>query len=224
MKFICLLLTGMLLTGCIGDDIIFDTVEETVRISNPIDSLQVGDTFQFTASYLNNIGVEENQTILWSSSDPSKASIAEDGTATGIELGQTQIIARVELPTKTVADSMLLNISNTTTTPPAVTERSGSIVTTSSYLLQGDFTLREDNGDLILEFDSNYAASSALPGLYVYLTNNPNTNNNAFEIGEVTTFSGAHSYIISGIELNQYDYLLYYCKPFSVKVGDGDIE
>ena len=29
---------------------------------------------------------------------------------------------------------------------------------------------------------------------------------------------------ISGVGLNDYDYLLYWCKPFSVKVGDGEME
>ena len=44
------------------------------------------------------------------------------------------------------------------------------------------------------------------------------------EIGAVEVFKGAHSYILEGdIPLNQYDYLLYYCKPFNVKVGDGPI-
>ena len=64
----------------------------------------------------------------------------------------------------------------------------------------------------------------SLPGLYAYLTNNPSTVNNAFEIGRVETFSGAHSYRISGVGLNDYDDLLYWCKPFSVKVGDGEME
>ena len=41
----------------------------------------------------------------------------------------------------------------------------------------------------------------------------------------VTVFSGAHSYQIvnAGIDITTYDYLLYYCKPFVVKVGDGKI-
>ena len=73
------------------------------------------------------------------------------------------------------------------------------------------------------EFGDDYQASTSLPGLYVYLTNNPATANNAFEIGRVEIFNGAHSYRISGVGLNEYDYLLYWCKPFSVKVGDGEI-
>ena len=75
-------------------------------------------------------------------------------------------------------------------------------------------------GDLVTDLDG----ATSLPGLYVYLTNNPSTVNNAYEIGRVETFNGAHSYRISGVGLNEYDYLLYWCKPFSVKVGDGEIK
>jgi len=60
--------------------------------------------------------------------------------------------------------------------------------------------------------------------LYVYLTNNPSTTAGALEIGKVTVFEGTHIYTIEGdIPLNQYNYLLYFCKPFNVKVGDGEI-
>nr|HQU58856.1 hypothetical protein [Saprospiraceae bacterium] len=75
-----------------------------------------------------------------------------------------------------------------------------------------------------LEIADNYRASTSLPGLYLYLTNNPATVNNALEVGKVAVFDGAHSYHISGVGINDYDYLLYWCKPFSVKVGDGEMQ
>ena len=41
----------------------------------------------------------------------------------------------------------------------------------------------------------------------------------------VQVFDGAHEYALpAGIGLLDYDYLLYYCKPFGVKVGDGAID
>jgi len=78
---------------------------------------------------------------------------------------------------------------------------------------------------LVLNIAGNWLASSNLPGLFVYLTNNPNTLNGAFEISEVTVFEGAHSFDVpAGADLNTYNHLLYFCKPFGVKVGDGEIE
>jgi hypothetical protein len=94
--------------------------------------------------------------------------------------------------------------------------------TTSSYELKGDFVLKEEGGVLKLSFASNYQASTALPGLFIYLTNNPSTSSGAFEIGAVTEFEGAHSYDLpNSIDLMDYEYVLYFCKPFNAKVGDG---
>ncbi|MEL7160606.1 MAG: hypothetical protein AAFN92_07595, partial [Bacteroidota bacterium] len=105
------------------------------------------------------------------------------------------------------------------------TERKGTVATTTFYDLEGTFTLTEQtDGSLKLALDADYVADDGLPGLYVYLSNNPNSNAGAYEIGAVTVFRGAHEYIFSGPELGEYDYVLYYCKPFSVKVGHGDIE
>jgi len=102
--------------------------------------------------------------------------------------------------------------------------RIGTIRTTSSYKLEGDFTLKEEDGKLIIDIADNYEASDALPGLYIYLTNNPNTNTGAVEIGAVDIFKGAHTYEVTGVNINDFDYLLYFCKPFGVKVGDGEIK
>ena len=102
--------------------------------------------------------------------------------------------------------------------------KSGQITTTSSYALSGDFSLTAENNDLVLAFDENYNASTALPGLYIYLTNNPSTISGALEIGKVQTFSGVHSYTIPNVDINEYSHVLYFCKPFNVKVGDGEIE
>ena len=67
-------------------------------------------------------------------------------------------------------------------------------------------------------------ADDGLPGLYVYLSNNPNSVSGALEIGPVEVFEGAHDYTISGLDITTYAYVLYFCKPFNVKVGHGDIE
>ena len=46
----------------------------------------------------------------------------------------------------------------------------------------------------------------------------------AIEIAKVTVFNGAHEYILPpSIELADYKYLIYWCKPFSVPVGEGTI-
>ncbi len=100
----------------------------------------------------------------------------------------------------------------------------GQIRTTSSYALEGNFRLEHNGTQLILSIDDSYRASSSLPGLYLYLTNNPNSPEDGFEVGAVSVFSGAHSYTLpASIGLMDYKYLLYWCKPFRVKVGDAQI-
>lgn len=215
--------------GCIGDDVILDTVEERFNISTTIDSLQIDNTFQLEAIFFNNIGVEETPTINWSSSDNAILSIDANGLATGISAGTAQVVAAIESSTgNQLQDEMTVIVTEEEVSEPMVEEpttRSGNIETTSSYTLTGDFTLEETDNGLLLSFADNYQASSSLPGLYVYLTNNPNTLNNAFEIGKVTTFDGEHSYDITiDADLSTYSHVLYFCKPFGVKVGDGAIE
>ncbi len=213
----------LLLQSCIGDDIIQDEVDPVIRIQNPLDSIAVNTTYQFEYMYLNNIGREETVPGIWSSSDPTIIQIDANGLAEALQIGQADISISYNDGVNDLSDIQTVFVRQNTT--PVVQQGTGTIMTTSTYQLEGDFTLSEnDSGELILSFADNYAASSSLPGLYVYLTNNPSTNTNAHEIGEVTVFSGAHNYNLgTEIGLLDYSHVLYYCKPFNVKVGDGMI-
>lgn len=212
----------LLAFGCIGDDVIFDEVPEAVRITTPLDTIGVGDEFQLEAMYTNTIGVEEAATILWESTDPSIVSVNSTGLLTAIEKGEVEIVAKVELDQSTIEDRMTL-ISDEETVIIDQT-KSGVINTTSSYNLKGSFTIADDNGKLIISIADDYEASTALPGLYIYFSNNPSSTSSAFEIGAVDVFDGSHTYEVEGVGINDFQYLLYWCKPFNVKVGEGVIE
>jgi len=185
-----------------------------------------GTTYQLEASFFNNIGQRADRNIDWRSLDETILSIDNQGLATANTIGTTKIIASVILDdNSTVSDEMDIAVTGgPTVVEETPTERSGSIKTTSSYVMSRDFTLKKQGTELILDFAENYTASSGLPGLYVYLTNNPNTTNGALEIGKVSVLNGAHSYTIPDVEIDEYNYVLYFCKPFSVKVGDGEID
>ncbi|KJD31269.1 hypothetical protein PK35_15660 [Tamlana nanhaiensis] len=214
-----------LFSSCKGEDILDDEVPREVRILNPIENLTESSTHQYNASYFNNIGQQESITISWQSSNESVATINTSGLVTGVMAGQTEIKAIVMVNNTTIEDSTPLNIvmdSNTSNS----SSKTGTIATTSSYELSGTFTLStiENTNNLLLSIDANYKASTSLPGLYVYLTNNPNSVANALSLGAVQVFSGAHNYVIENVGINDYSYLLYWCEPFSVKVGGADIE
>ncbi|MFT6333588.1 MAG: hypothetical protein ACI86M_000346 [Saprospiraceae bacterium] len=209
-------------TSCIKDDIIDDFVEPTIRITTTPDTIIAGLQFQFDFAYFNNIGQQETINPTWTSSDESLLTIDQNGLAMAIEKGAVIITVSYTSTDVNISQSFAVNIGEVFVEAPA--ERSGTIATSGSYLLEGDFTIIEEDGKLIINIADNYAASTALPGLYVYLTNNPATNVGAYEIGAVEIFNGAHTYEIDGIGINEYSHILYFCKPFTVKVGDGEIK
>ena len=218
-------LCTLLFSACIGDDIIMDRVDETLRITAQAASIAAGETFQFVARFTNNIGETEEGKVAWRSSDETILSIDQDGLATAVAQGVVTISAEVTLEDGAILkQEMDVEVSMVTVEIELPTSRLGVIKTTTFYDLEGDFTVSLVDEKLVIEIADNYKASSALPGLYVYLTNNPNSINDALEIGEVEIFNGAHTYELENVGLMDYDYILYFCKPFRVKVGDGEIE
>lgn len=210
------------LSGCIGDDIIDDRVDEQIRIMSNVDTIGFGEEYQFEASFFNNVGAETETTIEWSSSDESIITIDQTGLAKAIESGMANIYASVDLTEKIIRDTISIVVGENTVV--SIASRSGTIEASSFYTLEGSFTMTEEDGTVTIAFSDDYEASEALPGLYVYLTNNPNTVSDALEIGKVAVFKGEHTYELEGLDINEYNHLLYWCKPFRVKVGDGDIE
>ena len=218
--FFPILAMAAFFSSCIGDDIILDEVPEAVRILNQLDTIAVGESYQFDAMFTNNIGKEENKTVQWNSTDPTVLSIDNNGLATAISKGTSEISATVELEGKpSVKDQFTLVVDETTVV--SNTLKFGELMSTSSYNLKGKFEIKEENGKLVITFSDNYQASTSLPGLYVYLGNNPSSISSALEIQKVAVFSGAHSYEVEGVGISDYQYLLYWCKPFNVKVGEG---
>lgn len=214
-------LVFFLLSSCIKDDIVFDTVDPVLRITSSVDSIALNTTFQLDFNYLNNVGQQETVNAIWSSANPAIISVNNNGLATGLQVGTTILSVSYENEGTTLQDDITITVGDNTVI--TTTTKNGIVATTSSYALTGAFTLSEDGNNIILDFGADYEASTALPGLFVYLSNNPSTIAGAYEIGAVTVFSGVHNYTIPNVGINDYQYVLYFCKPFNVKVGDGEI-
>jgi len=213
-----LLIFFALFTGCIGTDVIMDFVEPQIIIENTVINLQVGDTYSLSAVYLNNTGQPTNEEILWNSSNEQILTVTQDGVLEGISVG----VATITAQRNEVQSSVDIMVSQDQTV--IMNERMADIMTTSSYPLTGTAILTIDSINHKLAFLEDFSTTSSLPGLYVYLTNNPNTIENALEIGAVKEFDGAQTYTIPDtVQLFTYNYVLFYCKPFIVKVGDGEL-
>lgn len=223
-SFLCAL---FILNSCIGEDIIDDSVDETIRIDNPVVNLEIGSTYQFEATYFNNVGQIEEAPIIWSSNDESIVEITQNGIATGITEGVITISAAVIQDEVNVISTNELTVveESIEDEEPIAIVKSGFIETTSSYTLEGEFVFEEilESNSVRLSFNDSYQASSNLPGLYLYLTNNPNSIADAYNAGPVSVFDGEHSYEFDDVQINDFQYLLYWCEPFSVKVGEGTI-
>tara|TARA_B110000114_G_C15098027_1_gene402985 strand:+ start:1845 stop:2534 length:690 start_codon:yes stop_codon:yes gene_type:complete len=216
------------LFSCVKTDFINDRVDPKIFVSNPLLELKKnGEAHQFEVNYFNYVGKEiENPNVSWSSSDAAVLAITEDGLATGIEFGTAIVTATLTTPeeTLTITNKDVVTVSTATLTESI--EFIGTVVTTSNYELGGSYVLETlDNGVLRLSLGDDYVASTSLPGLYIYLGNNPSSIADAYEIGPVTVFQGAHYYDLpASISIYDYSYILYWCKPFGVKVGEGQIQ
>jgi len=214
------LLMGLLFTSCIGDDIINDRVDPRLIIDNPLDTLQYGGTYQYLPIYFNNVGMVEDLDVTWMTSNPLIVTVDSTGLVAAVDSGEVTItVSGVDEEGNALLFEDNFVVGNSTVSTSF--NRTGVVNTTSSYDLTGAFRLEKVGTGVRLDFFDDYNASSSLPGLYIYLTNNNTTTNGALELGPVTVFSGAHSYDIPDVGLNDYSYVLYFCKPFNAKVGDG---
>ncbi|PHI18906.1 hypothetical protein CEQ90_15365 [Lewinellaceae bacterium SD302] len=222
MRIITPLFLLILLSACIGDDFVADFVQPELRITSTVDSITVDSSYQFEATFFNNVGQAEAAEISWSSSDAAILSITNSGLATARAFGPVTVSASFFDGENELSQSVDVHTSENVIIPPEPEVREGQIMTTSTYVMEGAFTISEiTGGGIMIEIAEDYRADDFLPGLYVYLSNNANTTAGAYEIGAVSVFEGAHSYEVPDVGINDYQYLLYFCAPFNVDVGNG---
>lgn len=224
-RILSLLFAAIFLSACVGEDILEDYVPPRLEFRDLPDTLKVGTDFQLSYQFVNNVGQPEDIAPSWSTSDAAILTVTSSGLVTAIAEGTAAVTATLDDGFgETVMATTNIAVGAETVIVDEPEMRTGKIATTSTYRLTGDFTLTEmDGGALQLTFADNYDADSNLPGLYVYLSNNPRSRAGAFEIGRVETFRGSHTYEITGVDIEDFAYVLYFCRPFNVEVGSGEI-
>ncbi len=208
------------INSCIGTDVVDDIiVEERLSINSRLQSLAIGDNYQFMANFFNRLGAAETAAIEWSSNDPSIISITADGLAQAHMEGIVTISAMF----MGLEDSVELRASDETV--EGANQRQGRFMGTNNYEVNGDFVLEEAEGKLRLTFASNFAASSG-PGLFIYLSNQPNNISGGLELGRIQSNRGEQVYEtdLQNAGLNTFNYVLVWCKPFGVLFGRGEFE
>jgi hypothetical protein len=213
-----------LVTDPVENEIVENTTTRpTIEILNSISEITAQTSYQLEINITDENGNEAvPSTLLWTSSDEAILSVDQEGNINAIGSGMATItISFTSSNTVFTAQNFITVIA---LEKDSISSFSGNLVTKSGYTLEGSFTLSKTESGLILSLGEDYKASATLPGLYVYLSNNNNTTSQAYEIDAVKVFNGSHSYTLpSSIELMDYQYLLYWCKPFNVKVGEAKI-
>jgi hypothetical protein len=94
-------------------------VPERLEITPTSSSILVGETKQFTLKFFNNIGVQATvpTNIVWSSNNNSITTVSQQGLATGVNAGQTEIKATYN----NISITGLLTVANNNTQLATIT-------------------------------------------------------------------------------------------------------
>jgi len=217
-------LIPLLFFGCIGTDVIDELMlEPKIVVDNPLLSLKVGDSHQFSAQYFDSTGEISPEEVQWQSSDPTIISITSQGLATAHKDGEVTITVSTS---DASIDILLIAGDNTES---ASTDKIGTFSGSSGYTAVGTATLKEENGKITLDLSSDFRTSFAL-GTFIYLSNSTSgsdTRSGGLELGEITS-NGARSFDVTSINaattLDTYQYVIVLCKPASITFGFAELK
>lgn len=213
MRYLALIL--LLSYGCIGTDIVEEFISEQLKITSNISALKVGESYQLMAELSKSDGSSREVPVEWTSTDPSIISVQPDGLIMAHMPGKISLIASYQ----EWKDTLMIEAGSSTVEAPL--ERTGTFQGVNSYSVNGDFTLSDTGSGLELSFSTNFSANNG-PGLHVYLSNQQTSVSGGVDLGELKQNSGSQTYPVpSTVAMDTYNYVIVYCKPFSVVFGFG---
>ncbi len=192
------------LVNVVGDDL---SVASITINPNPGSAL-IGQTIAFSAIAKNISGeIIPDISFSWSISEPTIASINENGEAVAKTYGTTTVMAMTDGVSSAPVELQVI--------------RAGNFTGMSS---KGTATLLVTGGNLKLETSSDFSVSAAPPDLRIYLTNNKSNINGGVEVASLIQRSGAQSWnVISGVDIADFRYVLVWCKQFGGSYGVADL-
>jgi len=185
----------------------------SVEISASVTNIEVGGSLQFDAIVKNSNGTPiSGNSVSWQSSDVSVLSVNSTGLAAANEVGSSVVTASVN-QVQSNEISVLVNQAMTTS-------RMGTFQGRNNYRVSGTVVLSaQNNTQLQLDF-SNFSSQNG-PGLYVYLSN---SLNGGIELEALNQRSGSFSILLpANITIDDYDFVLIWCKPFGVPFGSAQL-
>lgn len=183
-----------------------------VTIQGGKSSMLVGESLTLTASAYNGFDqIVEAEEIVWESSDASVIEI-EDGVIKALAIGKSNITAHVE---GVSSQPLIIEVSEAGL-------REGSFEGAAGHKASGKAILNTANDGVRLELSDDFSADNG-PGLYLYLSNQPNNVDAGVEIAPLTKLAGSSNYEIDGVSLADFNYVIIYCKPFRVVVGRAQL-
>ncbi|MEQ8303545.1 MAG: Ig-like domain-containing protein [Cyclobacteriaceae bacterium] len=205
-------------------DSLIDTIRVTVvqdansaaivDITTPKSSLALGEMITLSSEIKNISGtIISGGAIAWSSSNGAVATVNIDGIVTGVGSGKTIIMAESD---GIVSNTIELEVSG---------DRTGTFSGANGYKASGTATLKEVDGEIILELSADFTTDFAL-GTFIYLANNNTSGSTVrsagIELGEITQ-NGARTFNVTAnfpnVTLSQYQYVIVLCKPASIVFG-----
>ena len=128
-EFFILTLPLIILQACIKDDIIDDFIADKLIINTPMDSIKIGTSVQYHATYFNNIGKIDSIQLDWKSSDTSVININNLGKVTAKNKGTVTItVSGLSSKNILLTDSDIVSVGDITTAQKL--DKSGSLLQT----------------------------------------------------------------------------------------------
>lgn len=192
----------------------------TVSITTATSALVVGQSAQLQASVQSVAGTElPGEVVTWQTSNAAVLSVNETGRVTAAGEGAATVTAAV---------GHVMSLPRAiTVTPVGGSTRSGSFAGNLGYSVSGTATLRQTGSTISLVLESNFATSNG-PGLFVYLAKTAAgslNSQNSISLGNLQSTSGIQTYAVpASVSLTDFDYVVIYCLPFTVRFGTAQLQ
>lgn len=189
----------------------------TVMIASPTTTvLQPNQTVQLVASAKDVSGnLLMGKPIEWFTENAAIVTVSTNGLVTAVGNGSGEVHAKVE---GVKSNSIKFNVGT------VAGVRTGTFQSAGGYSSVGSVIVQEMGSKVVVTLSSNFQASVAL-GTFIYLANSTsggNVKSAGLELGQWS--SGAKTFDVPNVSLNQYKYVVVLCKPAGITFGYAELK